>query len=80
VTTISHIQYVLQNNNNAPYKTHLKNNNTSAHKITHQDNNRFFRFRSSFICQGTSTRRQRSDLFGLRVKLPPVSTSLTNHR
>jgi len=25
-----------------------------------------------FICQGTSTRRQRSDLFGLRVKLPPV--------
>jgi len=27
----------------------------------------------SFICQGTSTRRQRSDLFSLRVKLPPVS-------
>jgi len=27
------------------------------------------RFRSSFICQGTSTRRQRSDLCGLRVKL-----------
>jgi len=26
----------------------------------------------SFICQGTSTRRQRSDLFGLRVKLPSV--------
>jgi len=26
------------------------------------------RFRSSFICQGTSTRRQRSDLFGLQVK------------
>jgi len=26
----------------------------------------------SFICQGTSTRRQRSDLFGLRVKLPPA--------
>jgi len=25
-------------------------------------------FRSSFICQGTSTRRQRSDLCGLRVK------------
>jgi len=30
----------------------------------------------SFICQGTSTRRERSDLFGLRVKLPPVTTSL----
>jgi len=26
-----------------------------------------YRFRYSFICQGTSTRRQRSDLFGLRV-------------
>jgi len=26
--------------------------------------------RYSFIFQGTSTRRQRSDLFGLRVKLP----------
>jgi len=26
------------------------------------------RFRYSFICQGTSTRRQWSDLFGLRVK------------
>jgi len=35
-----------------------------------------FRFRYSFIYQGTSTRRQRSDLFGLRVKLPPVTTSL----
>jgi len=31
-----------------------------------------FRFRYSFTCQGTSTRRQRSDLFGLRVKLPLV--------
>jgi len=30
-------------------------------------------FRYSFICQGSSTRRQRSDLFGLRVKLPPVT-------
>jgi len=38
---------------------------------------RRFRFRYSFICQGTSTRRQRSDLFGLRFKLPPVTTSLT---
>jgi len=26
--------------------------------------------------QGTSTRRQRRDLFGLRIKLPPVTTSL----
>jgi len=33
--------------------------------------------RYSFICQGTSTRRQRrDDLFGLRVKLPPVTSSL----
>jgi len=31
------------------------------------------RFRYSFICQGTSTRRQRRD----QVKLPPVTTS--NH-
>jgi len=29
----------------------------------------------SFICQGTSTRRQRSDLCGLRVKLPPSFAS-----
>jgi len=36
-----------------------------------------FRYRYSFICQGTSTRRQRSELYGLRVKLPPVTTSLT---
>jgi len=34
----------------------------------------------SFICQGASTRRQQSDLFGLRVKLPPVITSLTTQR
>jgi len=39
-----------------------------------------FRYRYSFICQGTSTRRQRSDLFGLPVKLPPVTTSLTTQR
>jgi len=25
----------------------------------------------SFICEGTLTKRQRSDLFGLRAKLPP---------
>jgi len=31
----------------------------------------------AFNCQGTSTSRQRSDLFGFRVKLPPVTTSLT---
>jgi len=36
--------------------------------------------RSSFICQGTSTRRQRRNLCGLRVKLPPVTTSQTTHR
>jgi len=29
----------------------------------------------SFICQNTSTRRQRSDLFGLRVKLPAVTAN-----
>jgi len=33
----------------------------------------FIRFKYSFTCQGTSTRRQRS----LRVKLPPVTSSLT---
>jgi len=38
------------------------------------------RFRYSFICQGTSTRRQRRGLFSLRVKLPPVTTSLTTQR
>jgi len=37
-------------------------------------------FRYSFICQGTLTRSQRSNLFGLRVKLPPVTTSLTTQR
>jgi len=39
-----------------------------------------FRYRHSFICQGTLTRRQRRDLFGLRVKLLPVTTSLTTQR
>jgi len=39
-----------------------------------------FRFRYSFICQDTSIRRQRNDLFGLRVKLPPVTTSRTTQR
>jgi len=38
------------------------------------------RFRYSFICLGTSTRRQRSVHFGLRVKLPPVTTSLTTQK
>jgi len=43
------------------------------------------RFRYSFICQGTSTRRQRwaKGLFRLRVKLPSVTvyiTSLTTQR
>jgi len=32
------------------------------------------------ICQSTTTKRQRSDLFGFRVKLPPVTTSLTTQR
>jgi len=36
------------------------------------------RFKYSFICQGTSTRRQRRDLFGLRIK--PVPTGLTTQR
>jgi len=31
----------------------------------------------SFICEA-STRRQRSDLFGFQVKLPPVTQSLTS--
>jgi len=35
------------------------------------------RFRYSFICHGTPTRGQLSDLFGLRVKLPPVTTYLS---
>jgi len=39
-----------------------------------------FRFRYSFICQDISTRRQRRNLFGLRVKLRPVTTSLTTQR
>jgi len=39
-----------------------------------------FRFTHLFISQGTSTRRQWIDLFGLRVKLPPVTTSLTTQR
>jgi len=29
----------------------------------------------TFIFQGTSTRRQQSELFGLRVKLPPVTNN-----
>jgi len=39
-----------------------------------------FRFRYSFICQDTSTRRQQSDLFGLRVKQLPATTSLSTQR
>jgi len=31
----------------------------------------------SFICQSTLTRRQRSDLFVLQTKLPPVTPSIT---
>jgi len=37
-------------------------------------------FRYSFIYHGSSTRRQRRDFFGLRVKLPPVITSLTTQK
>jgi len=33
-----------------------------------------------FICQGSSTKRQRRDLFGHRIKLPPVTISLTTKR
>jgi len=32
------------------------------------------------IGQGTSIKRQRSDLFGLRINLPPVTTGLTTQR
>jgi len=39
-----------------------------------------FRFRYSFSCQGTLTRRQRSPLFGLRVRPPHVPTSLTTQK
>jgi len=34
----------------------------------------------SFICQVGLARRKQSDLCGLRVKLPPVTTSLTTQR
>jgi len=33
-----------------------------------------------YICQGTSFKRQRSDIFGLWVKLPLVTTCLTTQR
>jgi len=40
-----------------------------------------FRFSYLFICQVTSSdQRQPSDLFSLRFKLPPVTTSLTTQR
>jgi len=35
--------------------------------------------RYSFIYQDTSTKETATCLFGLRVKLPPVITSLTTH-
>jgi len=38
------------------------------------------RFRYSFICQGSSTRKQWRNLFGLRVELPPLTTCLTTRR
>jgi len=34
----------------------------------------------SFICQIASTTRLRNDLCGLRVKLPPLTTSQTTQR
>jgi len=37
-------------------------------------------FKYLLICKGTSTRRQRMDLFSLWVKLPPVTASLTTQR
>jgi len=40
----------------------------------------FVSFSYSFICQGTSTRRQRRELFGLRVKRPPITISLTTQK
>jgi len=49
-------------------------------KVPRPGDLQYIRFRSSIICQGTSTRRQRNDLFGLRVKLPSISTSLTTQR
>jgi len=61
------------------FHTHIMTNKTTycfhsenikARKISEY----YIRFSFSFICQGTSTRRQRSDLFGLRVKLPPERT------
>jgi len=39
-----------------------------------------FKFRYSFISQGTSTRRERRDLFGLSVKLPLVTINLPTQR
>jgi len=39
-------------------------------------------FRDSFICQCTSAKNselERKDLFGFRVKMPPVTTSLSTY-
>jgi len=44
------------------------------------DTSKKIRFRYSYFCQDSSTRRQWRGLFGLRVKLPPVTTSLTAQR
>jgi len=40
----------------------LRNNTLFLEKVTEEHK---FRYQYSFICQGTSTRRQRSDLCGL---------------
>jgi len=42
--------------------------------------NKKFKGTCSFIYQGTSTRSEWSDLFGLLVKLPPVTTSLATRK
>jgi len=44
--------------------------NVNYHKLTKQCT-------CSFICEGTLTRSHQSDLCGLRVKLPPITNSLT---
>jgi len=40
----------------------------TTYQVLKQERTASYDYRYSFICQGTSTRKQRSDLFGLRVK------------
>jgi len=58
-----------------PHPCACTHTHTHAHTHTHEQIQ--VSDRDSFICQGTSTRRQRSDRFDLRIKLPLVTTSLT---